>query len=107
MDQAWNRREVLKGLAAMSTSLLIPPGQGTANPLSSGGPPTEIQITPVDEHTLRLSILKGESQRQRRIPSNGSLVKESWGSPTRTVAEESARDISAGNFRLAISWHPI
>jgi alpha-glucosidase/alpha-D-xyloside xylohydrolase len=34
-------------------------------------------------------------------------VNESWGSPTRTFAEESAREISAGNFRLTISWHPI
>jgi len=104
MDQAWNRREVLKGLAAMSTSLVIAPGQGTANAVSTSGSRTEIQITPVAEHTLRLTLLK-ESQKQ--IPSNGSLVKESWGGATRTLAEESAREIAAGNFRITISWHPM
>jgi alpha-glucosidase/alpha-D-xyloside xylohydrolase len=105
MDQAWNRREVLKGLAAMSTSLVIPQGQGTGNALSTSSSRSELQITTVNEHTLRLTILKEESQRQ--IPSNGSLVKESWGSPTRTVADESPQEVSAGNFRLTISWHPI
>ena len=105
MDQPWNRREVLKGLAAVSASLCLRPGRGTADALSASGSATEIQITPVDEHSLRLTILKPDSQGQ--IPSNGSLVKESWGGPTRTVAEESAQPISAGNFRLTISWHPI
>jgi hypothetical protein len=58
MGPQWNRRDVLKGLAAASAAIVLPrdlEGRQQEEPIAE--PQVEIQITPVSPHTFRLSIL--------------------------------------------------
>jgi len=103
MSSQWNRRDVLRGLAAVSTTALIP----VKRELAFGAPdaPIEIQITSVSQHTMRLSFLP--TAEETPIPLNGSLVKEDWGVPIRASQQQPGREIPVGNFRLKISWNPV
>lgn len=107
MSSRWNRRDVLKGILAASTAIIIP-CEGTAEdrtPNPEGQ--VEVQITPVSTHTFRLSILPLDNGSVGKIPSDGSLVKESWGLPLVKLRTEAADSISVSNFRLKISFHPL
>jgi alpha-glucosidase (family GH31 glycosyl hydrolase) len=100
-----NRREILKGLAAVSGAVLVRPGRAESKAgADSFG--VRIQITSVSEHTLRITVLPRDQGSSASIPSNGSLMRESWGAPI-ALAEGPQREIAAGNFRLSISWHPV
>jgi alpha-glucosidase (family GH31 glycosyl hydrolase) len=111
MNQQWNRRDVLKGLVATSTALVIPRGQGTAQEVAPAGQ-VEVQISPVSAHTLRFCLFAGspgqESPGQERlISSDGSLVQESWGAPAVRLHAEPGHEIVLGSLRLKISFHPV
>jgi alpha-glucosidase (family GH31 glycosyl hydrolase) len=108
MSQKWNRREVLKGLVAASTALVIPPKPGAAQEITSiTGQQVEIQISSVSAHTFRLSIFPLNRGPERSIPSEGSLVQESWGAPAATLRADPANEIALGSLRLKISFHPV
>jgi alpha-glucosidase (family GH31 glycosyl hydrolase) len=108
MSPLWNRREVLKGLAAASTAMIIPPKQVAAQESApAAGPQVEIQITPVSDHTFRLSILPLNRGAIGSILFDGSLVQESWGAPVAKVRSEPEHAIVVGNLRLKISFHPV
>ncbi len=94
MSPQWNRRDVLKGLAAASTALTASLRKGLAEESTpASAQPVEIQITPISPHTFRLSILAVKNGSVGAIPSNGSLVRESWGTPHRQAADGAvARD---------------
>jgi alpha-glucosidase (family GH31 glycosyl hydrolase) len=102
MTCQWNRRDVLRGLTAVSTAAFIPQKRELAR---ASDAPIELQITSVSQHTLRLSFLPTGDQMP--IPLNGSLVKESWRTPVHTTQHQPAREMSVGNFQLKISWDPI
>src|ERR1700728_4689529 len=107
MSQKWNRREVLKGLVAASTALVIPPRQGSAQESTSiTGQQVEIQISSISAHTFRLSMFTLNGA-ERSIPSDGSLVQESWGAPAATLRAEPAHEIALGNLRVKVSFHPV
>jgi len=103
MKSQWNRRDVLRGLTAISTAALVTPKCAVA--IDASDPQAEIQITPVSEQTIRLSLLP--TGLKTPIPFNGSLVKESWGTPVIPNRRETDRELSIGSFRLKISWNPI
>ena len=103
MKSQWNRRDVLRGLTAISTAALVTPKCVVA--IDASDPQAEIQITPVSEQTIRLSLLP--TGLKTPIPFNGSLVKESWGTPVIPNRRETDRELSIGSFRLKISWNPI
>ena len=105
MTSQWNRRDVLKGLTAISTTALIPLKRAAA--LDAPESAIEVQITSVSEHTLRLSFLPAGDERPKSIPLNGSLIKESWGNPVRASQHEAGREISVGKFGVKVSWSPI
>lgn len=95
-----NRRDALKGLAGMATTILLPPlGRGEESQV-------EIQITLVSEHTLRLTLLPVDPFR-REVPSDGSLVKSEWGNPISSTSQQSPQRISMGQFRISLSWAPV
>ena len=57
MSPRWNRRDVLKGLAAASTAIIVRPKLGAAQEGGgTGRRPVEIQIAPVSAHTFRLTL---------------------------------------------------
>src|SRR5436309_2791318 len=108
MSPQWNRRDVLKGLVAASTALTTSLRKGLAEestPVTAR--PVEIQITPISPHTFRLSILAVKNGSVGPIPTNGSLVKESWGAPIAKLRTEPARAIAVGNVRLKIGFRPV
>ena len=57
MSPQWNRRDVLKGLLAASTAMIVPEQGAAQDAAPVSGRPVEIQITPVSAFTFRLSIL--------------------------------------------------
>lgn len=108
MTSHWNRREVLKGLAATSTALILSSSElaaGQAAPVV--GQQVEIRITPLSPHTFRLSILPLRSESPESIPFDGSLVQESWGAPIAKLQAQPEHPITVGNFLLKVSFQPV
>ena len=107
MSPRWNRREVLKGLLAASTAIMVPTREAAQDVAPSPAGQIEIQITPISSFTFRLSILPVENGSVTKITTDGSLVKDSWIAPVMKLRAGSAEAISVGNFRLKISVHPV
>src|SRR6202167_6179329 len=77
MTPRWNRRDVLKGLLAASTGIIVSSKQGIAQDDSHAPEKlTEIQVTSISDHTFRLSILPIDNGTVAQIPFDGSLVQE-------------------------------
>src|SRR3984957_8333497 len=104
MTSQWNRRDILRGLTAISAAAFVPLKQAIA---IDGDHPVEIQVTPVSSHTLRLSLVPAGGGAAKTIPSNGSLAKESWGTPVHSSSQDASRALSVDNFRLKISQNPL
>jgi alpha-glucosidase/alpha-D-xyloside xylohydrolase len=107
MSQQWNRRDVLKGLVAASTAMMISPAEAAAQGEKSSGEQVEIQITPLSVHTVRLSILPLNKGLAASIPFDGSLIQESWGAPAAQLRTDASEKIAVGNFRLKITFGPV
>ena len=108
MGPKWNRRDVLKGLAAASTAIVLPRDlQGSQQDEPNAAPQLEIQITPVSPHTFRLSILVLDKNGiVQAIPSDGSLVQKSWGAPIAQFRGQSERTVAVSSVKLQVSVHP-
>jgi len=114
MYKQLKRREILKQMAAASTAMLLPGRVGAAgmNALSMGaqiaGRDCEIQIAPVSEATLRLSILPIENGRARAVDGNGSLVQDSW-SPAiaKWSGQWNAQTVKCGKMSVSFSLDPL
>jgi alpha-glucosidase (family GH31 glycosyl hydrolase) len=105
MSPRWNRRDVLKGFVAASGAMLVrQPSEAAASPRETQ---VEIRVTPIGAHTFRLSILPVKDGFAGEIPTDGSLVETSWGNPIATLREQTTRTVSAGDFRLKISFLPV
>src|ERR1700678_3798727 len=86
MSPDWNRRDVLKGLAAASTAAVLSPRPGTAwAATQDAGQQVEIQISPVSAQTFRLSIFPLNHGSVGSMPLDGSLLRESCGAPIATL----------------------
>jgi alpha-glucosidase/alpha-D-xyloside xylohydrolase len=105
MGPKWNRRDVLKGLAAASTAIVLPRDlQGNQQDEPIAASQVEIQITPVSPYTFRLSILALDKNGVvQAIPSDGSLVQKSWGAPIAHLRGPSERTIAVGSVKLQVS----
>jgi alpha-glucosidase (family GH31 glycosyl hydrolase) len=105
-----NRREVLKGLAAASAAMIVSPKHVAARGAEPATrQPVEIQIGALSAHSIRLSIVPVTNGSAASIPSDGSLVQQSWGAPVAKVQvanvhAERERTIIVGTFRLKISF---
>jgi alpha-glucosidase (family GH31 glycosyl hydrolase) len=110
MNDRWDRRQVLKRLAAASAAVMLP-----SNPLAARPRPSltdqddlEVQITSVSPHTLRLSILPVKNGQVGSIPSNGALVQASWNSPVAKLRRDArAQTIKLGSLALQFSPEPL
>ncbi|HXT72936.1 MAG TPA: TIM-barrel domain-containing protein [Candidatus Angelobacter sp.] len=110
MKKRYDRREVLKGMSAACAAFLLPEEQArTESALRIGGQDVEIQIGSVSKHTFRLSILPIQKDgRVVTIPTDGSLVRESWGTPVATMrGAPGARTIKAGGVTVRIAVNPL
>jgi alpha-glucosidase/alpha-D-xyloside xylohydrolase len=114
MKNRHDRRQVLKGAAAAACAALLLPGkQRAAQPgLQAAGQDVEIQIAPVSEQTVRLTVypVKRDSQdgQSLAVAGDGSLVQSSWGRPLATLRSlASPRTVKAGKLSVRISSDPI
>ncbi len=108
MSLKWNRRDVLKGLAAASTAMIVPPAKLHAADSPGASPrAVELQIGSVSPHTIRLSWLPLESAATGKIPLDGSLVQESWGEPLAKLRSQPDHPIIVGDSHLRISFDPL
>jgi alpha-glucosidase (family GH31 glycosyl hydrolase) len=107
MPSQWNRREVLKGLGALSGAVLIRPGGSEIKGPLADGPRFEIQISPVSEHTLRLTLLPTSQGSQRSVTYDGALAQESWRAPISKLLEGTVEELSIGSFLITTSWNPV
>ena len=109
MKTPWNRRQVLKNLAAASAALTLPRGATDLNNLlQESTPDREIQITSISEQTVKLSVLPITNGKTAPIPLDGSLVQTSWGEPiARLRGQQAPQELKAGGLRVRISANPI
>lgn len=104
MKKRYGRREVLKSLSAACAAAYLLPGQEVrAESPQVVGKDVEIQITTVSAHTLRLSVLPVGNGKTSAIPTNGSLVRTSWGVPLVRIRDSaSPQTVKSGNLTIRI-----
>src|ERR1700747_2352690 len=107
LNSRWNRREVLKGLVAASTALMVPASRTEVKESAvSSAEALEIRITPVSSNAFRVSLLSIEGEAVASIPSDGSLVKESWGTPTAIFRSGSGRAAKISDVPCRVALEP-
>src|SRR5437667_6527530 len=114
MDKQLKRREILKQMAAASTTMLLPRKIGAAD-MSAPSVGTqiarrdcEIQIAPVSDTTVRLTILPIENGTTQAVAGNGSLVQNSWGAAVaKWRAEWKVQTVKCGNLSVNFSLDPL
>lgn len=102
----FNRREALKGLAAISAGVLARPSAAQRGSEPTTASNLQVRFTPISEYTLRVTLLP-KNEGSASIPSNGSLIQESWKTPTAHPIEGLSREIPIGKFRITISGNPV
>ena len=96
-------------MGAASAMFLLPRGVGATERLwQFAGQDVEIQVAPVSEHTLRLSILPIKAGKPVSLSGDGSLTQHSWGTPVLTLGGQTpAAAARCGNFKVAVSTDPL
>lgn len=108
MNESWNRRRLLKQLAATSAAAVLPRGAVAKIFLEEPPPDHEIQITSVSENTVRLSVLPVRGGLTVSVPMDGSLAHASWSAPSQKLQRDSpAREFQAGNLQVHVSQTPL
>src|SRR5579864_2394057 len=109
MTQRWNRRRLLKHLAACSTALVLPGGASAANTLlRESSSDREIHVTSISENTVRLSVMPVARGKTVAVPYDGSLVQTSWGEPIARLRNNSpAQELKSGRLVVHVSTSPI
>src|SRR5579864_7559864 len=65
----------------------------------------EVRISAISAHTVRLTVLPAGGV---EVPSDGSLVQESWGEPIAKLRRaDVAQTIQAGELRITVSSTPL
>jgi alpha-glucosidase/alpha-D-xyloside xylohydrolase len=109
MNKQWNRREMLTQLAGASAALLLPQKAPSATAGAQiAASDSEIQIAPVSDHTLRLTILPIKDGVAGSVPLDGSLVQKAWGAPVAKLRGEiRPQTIVCGKLKVAVSARPL
>jgi alpha-glucosidase (family GH31 glycosyl hydrolase) len=114
MEKRCTRREILKQMAALSTTMLLPTetnaaaDTGTGTGIRIAGRECEIQIAAVSAVTLRLSILAIEGGGVRAVVGNGSLVQQSWAKPVaKWRGEARAQTVKCGKLSASVAGDPL
>jgi alpha-glucosidase (family GH31 glycosyl hydrolase) len=109
MENHWNRRDLIKGLAAASTGILLAPKDAASSaPLRVAASDCEIQISSVSANIVRLTIFPLKDGQIAEIPSDGSLLRETWGPPAAKLRGQfGAQSVDHGRLKVHISPNPL
>jgi len=78
-------------------------GIAQESPLRAAGQDVEVWISPVSEHTFRLSVLPpGHGP---IVPTDGSLIKQSWGEPIAKL--RAPQNVETAGNKIAVSTSPL
>ncbi|HWB85835.1 MAG TPA: TIM-barrel domain-containing protein [Bryobacteraceae bacterium] len=101
-----SRRDVLR--CAGAAMLAAARSNAATGGLQVAGQDVEIQITTVSPHTFRLTVTPVENGRAAAVPTDGSLVTESFGKPTAVLRGPlRQRTIRCGDSRIEVSSEPL
>lgn len=104
---SWNRRELLKNLAATSAAIAIRTKNFRRQQTVSTAQELELRLTPISAHTFRLSLFPVRNGTAPQITSDGSLVQASWGRPAVSLRTDPGQQIAVGKLKLTISLKPV
>ncbi|MFZ0641171.1 MAG: TIM-barrel domain-containing protein [Candidatus Acidiferrales bacterium] len=109
MSKRYGRREILKGMSAACAAYLLPGQEGSsAESLRVAGQEVEIQVGTVSAHTFRLSIVPLREGHAMAIPTDGSLVRTSWGEPVAKLrGAVHAQNTKCGDTIIGITANPL
>src|SRR4029077_1384805 len=110
MRDQWDRRQFLRQVSATTGALMLSAKRLLASgALAAGkGEELEIQIGTVSPCTVRLSLLPSNNGSLGTIPTNGSLVRESWGAPVaRLGGDWRGQVVNAANLRVHVEPSPL
>ncbi len=109
MSKNWNRRELLAQLVGVSAGMLLPPATTlVSGGLRVAGENCEIHLAPLSRHTVRFSVLPVKRSRTISVPSDGSLLKASWGVATTEIrGEAQSQTIACGDMKVSFSRSPL
>src|SRR5579864_1176927 len=108
MNDQWNRRRVLKQLAATSAAMALPRGTRAGALLTAPPVEHEVQLVSVSDHTVRVTVLPVRDGQIASIPYDGSLVRKFWGDPiARLRGNAPAQKFKAGRLSVEITADPI
>jgi alpha-glucosidase (family GH31 glycosyl hydrolase) len=104
-----SRRAALKGLGASGAATLLPSSSVRgADALMVAGRPVELQIGPVGDHIVRVSLVPIEAGRPQAIPSNGSLLEGITKDAVLRVTDlAEPRSVSCGQSRVSALPGPL
>lgn len=92
---------------AASTALIVPAPRAEVKESAVSPAAPEIWITPVSSNTFRVSFLSIEGGAVASIPSDGSLVKESWGAPSAIFQSGSGRAAKISDVLFTVALEPV
>jgi alpha-glucosidase (family GH31 glycosyl hydrolase) len=109
MGKRYDRRDVLKSMSAACAAYLLPVQEDSAaRAFRVAGQEVEIQITTVSAHTFRLSIIPLKDGEPAAIPTDGSLVRHSWGEPVVKLRRAAgARTVRSGDVTIRVTDNPL
>jgi alpha-glucosidase/alpha-D-xyloside xylohydrolase len=104
-----SRRTALKGLSASGASRILgslrPPA---AAPITVAGRPVELQIAPVGDHIVRITLLPLGAGRPHPPSSSGSLVEGITKDPVLRLSDlVELRSIACGESRVTVAPNPL
>ncbi|HXY04839.1 MAG TPA: TIM-barrel domain-containing protein [Terriglobales bacterium] len=106
MPGRWNRRDLLKGMAAVSAAAAFPT-KLTGQDHAASEAALEVQLTAISQHTVRVTLMPIDQGKVAALPSDGSLVQESWDTPTTKLRSGTGRSIAVGAFQVSVSFRPV
>jgi alpha-glucosidase (family GH31 glycosyl hydrolase) len=108
MNASWNRRRVLKQLAALSATLVVPTEAFVGEQPAFVSQDYELRITTVSPHTVRLTVLPLKDGKAVEVSFFGALVRESWGASVATLrGKQTEQTIRSGNLKVRASLDPV
>src|ERR1035437_2763083 len=102
-----SRRQVVQTLGAAGAALLADGGSAADSALRVVGQEVEIQLTAVSPHTFRLSVLPIKDGKAVAVPSNGTLVQESFGAPVAKFRGAASQSVKLGDLKVQFTPDPI